>query len=294
MDYFVNTLNFIFSSHLVFYSFLFFYFGAIVGSFLNLVIDRTPKILNYNNAVGISEWFNSLLIPIPEKISTLASNKISLSFPRSHCFNCNTPLKWHQNIPLISFILLKGKCSKCSSKIGFSSFFVELLFSFLFLFSFLYFHLNVIYLFSFILFISLGTLISINDFKSYTILTDFCWILILSSIFLSYFNLIFSNISFVDCIFGIIVGYFILYLLNFIGELLLSKTVVGDGDFIFLASLGGFFGIEGVFVIFLLSSFVGVIFWILFYKLLSKDIIPYALVLFLSSILYFFNSNLLN
>ena len=70
--------------------------GAIIGSFLNVVIYRLP-------------------------------NKMSLSFPPSHCPKCNYKLKWYDNIPIISYIILGGKCRKCKAPISFRYTAVEFL-----------------------------------------------------------------------------------------------------------------------------------------------------------------------
>jgi len=74
---------------------VFFVFGIIIGSFLNVVILRIPK-------------------------------KESIVFPASHCPTCKTPLKWWHNIPIISYIILKGKCAFCGEKISIQYPLVEL------------------------------------------------------------------------------------------------------------------------------------------------------------------------
>ncbi|MFN4197352.1 MAG: prepilin peptidase, partial [Caldimicrobium sp.] len=68
-------------------SFLFFLLGLIIGSFLNVVIYRIPK-------------------------------GISIISPSSHCPKCGKKLKWYHNIPVISFIILRGKCAYCGEKIS--------------------------------------------------------------------------------------------------------------------------------------------------------------------------------
>jgi leader peptidase (prepilin peptidase)/N-methyltransferase len=65
---------------------LFFVYGAIFGSFLNLLIHRLPK-------------------------------KENIFLPASHCPECNTHLKWYHNIPIVSYLVLDGKCSYCKTKI---------------------------------------------------------------------------------------------------------------------------------------------------------------------------------
>ncbi|MGH8525718.1 MAG: prepilin peptidase, partial [Gammaproteobacteria bacterium] len=89
------------------YDFLFrafaFILGAAVGSFLNVSIYRLPVDLSVNKP------------------------------RRSFCPACKTPIPWHQNLPLISWLLLRGRCANCGSKIAFRYFAVELLTALLFL-----------------------------------------------------------------------------------------------------------------------------------------------------------------
>ena len=80
---------------------IFFIFGAVMGSFFHVVATRM-------------------------------SRDESIVFPASHCDKCNHKLKWYENIPIISYILLKGKCSSCHSKIPISYLIVEIVTALLF------------------------------------------------------------------------------------------------------------------------------------------------------------------
>ena len=91
-------------------NFLAFYFGAGIGSFLNVVIYRLPLGISVNNP------------------------------RRSFCVSCKKMIPWYENLPLISWLLLRGKCSSCGSRIAFRYFFVELLTACLFYAVFLKFH----------------------------------------------------------------------------------------------------------------------------------------------------------
>jgi len=71
--------------------------GAAIGSFLGVVIDRLPR-------------------------------KESVLFVPSHCTNCKINLRWYQNIPVVSYIFLKGKCSNCKSEIPIKYFLIEVTF----------------------------------------------------------------------------------------------------------------------------------------------------------------------
>jgi len=91
--------------------------GLLVGSFLNVVILRYPKMIFHSWTKQSKEWLD------------LESDKSELPptllKPDSHCPQCKSPVKAWQNIPILSFILLRGKCAHCSEPIGWRYPFVE-------------------------------------------------------------------------------------------------------------------------------------------------------------------------
>jgi len=99
------------------YSFI---IGAFIGSFLNVVIHRIPVMLERQWKSECQE----LLTPDTEQT---AQPKYNLSVPRSHCPACDHQVKAIENIPIISYLFLKGKCSSCGIKISSQYPFVELL-----------------------------------------------------------------------------------------------------------------------------------------------------------------------
>lgn len=86
-------------------------FGLIVGSFLNVVIYRLPKIMELEWRRECAESFPEYKIKPPQEVLTL-------SVPRSSCQNCATPIRIRDNIPVISWLLLKGKCHHCHTAIS--------------------------------------------------------------------------------------------------------------------------------------------------------------------------------
>ena len=83
--------------------------GLIAGSFLNVVIYRLPKIMEARWQRELAE-FNSE--------SNVECEKLSLAFPGSRCPNCDTEIKPAQNIPVLSFLILGGKCAACKASIS--------------------------------------------------------------------------------------------------------------------------------------------------------------------------------
>ena len=89
------------------------YLGIIflaIGSFINVVIYRFPLMLE-------AEWKEECALLLNNNLEP-TKNKINLFFPRSFCPGCNLPIKAWLNIPILSFFLLRGKCSKCKSAIS--------------------------------------------------------------------------------------------------------------------------------------------------------------------------------
>ena len=94
--------------------------GLIIGSFLNVVIARLPKIME-------QEWRDECAESFPEYNISPTKKPISLNTPRSTCPKCHTKLRVIDNIPVISWLLLKGKCHHCQQPISIRYPFVELL-----------------------------------------------------------------------------------------------------------------------------------------------------------------------
>jgi len=86
-------------------------FGLLVGSFLNVVIYRLPKILERQWAAECAELSGT---PSP----AAAGEAITLARPRSRCPACGHAIRWYENIPVLSYLALRGKCSSCGARIG--------------------------------------------------------------------------------------------------------------------------------------------------------------------------------
>ena len=91
--------------------------GLAVGSFLNVVIERTPRTMVrewHEQAFAVAReagWSPPTDLPPPEAPLSLAS-------PASHCPKCRTPIRWYHNIPLLSYALLRGRCKACEEPIS--------------------------------------------------------------------------------------------------------------------------------------------------------------------------------
>lgn len=153
--------------------------------------------------------------------------------PRSVCLKCHTKLKWYDNIPIISWLVLKGKCRKCHKKIGIGEFISELASALTFsLLSFNFNFENIYFSIVFIIFIINFLFLAIYD-GLYGELPNFnLWLAIILAIILTVFNFSLSHLT--DIIFSVaILGgtYLILYLVS-------KGQWVGDGDWLLGTAIG--------------------------------------------------------
>jgi leader peptidase (prepilin peptidase)/N-methyltransferase len=209
--------------------------GLAVGSFLNVCIYRIPE-------------------------------GESIFFPGSHCPKCGKKIKFYDNIPVLSFILLKGKCRFCKSQISIQYPLVELLTTILFLGAYLWQGLSL----GFLSTIILGCLLIVVFFVDlkHRIIPD---VITIPGIFIGLgFALITPQIKILDSFLGLIIGGGVFYLLAILGELLFKKESMGGGDIKLAAMLGAFLGWQKLFLIFFLSALLGSIIGVLAMQLSSK------------------------
>ncbi len=208
-------------------SLYYFILGTIFGSFLNVVIYRIP-------------------------------NQLSIIQPRSHCPNCKKIIPFYRNIPIISFLIQRGKCNNCNKSISCIYLLTEFIIGIIFLIGFHYF--EPIESITFILVSSLLYSISIIDYKYYIIpleLSFFILIALLSNIILS------SNSLFY--IYGFLVGLGYLLFVYTITWIVTKKEPLGLGDIQLIALLGLWLGPLKILITIFLSACIGIFYWIILY-----------------------------
>lgn len=230
--------------------------GACIGSFLNVCILRIPE-------------------------------KISIVFPPSSCPKCNYNLKWYDNIPILSFVMLKGKCRNCKTKISFQYPLVEIIASLFAILSVYYFSFSLKALAVFI-FAAVLLVISFIDLK-HKIIPD---VISLPGIpFFLTLGYFVCKIPFLELILGIIIGGGSLYLIAFLYYLLTKKDGMGGGDIKLLAMIGAFLGYKGVFFTIFASSIIGTTIGIIYMLISKKDMkfaVPFGPFLSMGSVIYIF------
>ncbi|CCN35528.1 Type 4 prepilin-like proteins leader peptide-processing enzyme (Includes: Leader peptidase; N-methyltransferase) [Vibrio nigripulchritudo SO65] len=237
-------------------------FGLVIGSFLNVVIYRLPKMME-------NEWRQECAESFPEYKIESPKEKLTLSVPRSSCQSCKTPIRVRDNIPVLSWLLLKGKCHACDDSIKVRYPLIELLtaglsFAVAWQFGFSYFSVALLF-FTFVLiaatFIDLDTLLLPDQLT-----LPLMW----AGIALSLFEI--SPISLTDAIIGAMVGYLCLWSVYQLFKLATGKEGMGYGDFKLLAALGAWLGWQSLPIIILMSSLVGVVFGVIQLRLQKKGI----------------------
>jgi len=201
-----------------------FIFGAVIGSFLNVCIFRIP-------------------------------DKTSIIKPLSQCPHCHHPVRFYDNIPIISFIMLRGKCRDCGGKISWRYPLVELITALLALLLFLQFGLTLKFL-TFFIFTAVLIVITFIDLD-HQIIPD---VLTLPGIPIFFLLAIFVvKVPWLEALIGLLIGGGMLFAIAFIYQLITKREGMGGGDIKLLAMIGAFLGWKSLIFILLFSSFSGAI-----------------------------------
>lgn len=216
-------------------------------------------------------------------ICRLPANE-SIVFPSSHCPACGKKIKFYDNIPLLSFIFLKGKCRYCAEKISFQYPIVELLSGILFIV--LYYFKGLSLELGISLFLVSGLIIVCGtDLKERIIPDEISLYFIPVGIISSFF----TPLTLWDSLAGILLGGGVLFAIGWSYEKITGVEGMGGGDVKLLAMIGAFTGIKGVIVTLLAGSVLGSIFGGLVIFLAGKGRrypIPYGIFLSIGAVLY--------
>ena len=220
--------------------------GLLIGSFLNVVIVRLPVMLQRQWRQDCCE---QLEIPPDNHYDT----PYNLVTPRSHCPQCNHIIGVLDNIPIISYLLLRGRCRNCSCQISIQYPLVEFFTALISVLVVMNFGLSMQSLLALILTWCLITL-AVIDIKT-TLLPDSITLpLVWLGLICNYFEL-FSSLH--DSLIGAVFGYLSLWLVYQLFKLLTGKEGIGYGDFKLLALLGAWLGWQFIIPIVLISSVTG-------------------------------------
>jgi leader peptidase (prepilin peptidase) / N-methyltransferase len=241
--------------------------GLVVGSFLNVVIYRLPLMME-------SRWRRDCC-ELLEVEHEKQDAHLNLATPNSHCPVCKTAIKPWQNIPVLSYLLLRGKCGNCATPISPRYPFLELVTGLMTLSLAWFFDLSPALLGAALL-TWLLIVLTVIDIDHQLLPDDITLPLLWMGLL---FNLSATYVSLSDAVIGAMAGYLILWSIYWIFRLLTGKEGMGYGDFKLLAALGAWLGWQALPLIILLSSLVGAVCGIalMIIKRRGKDIpIPFG------------------
>ncbi|MED5603272.1 MAG: A24 family peptidase [Pseudomonadota bacterium] len=227
-------------------------FGLLVGSFLNVVIHRIPKMME---ATWRQEARELLDQPAPK--GEEEPPIFNLVTPGSHCPHCNHRIRWYENVPVVSWALLKGRCSGCKAAISKRYPIIELLTALvagLCAWRFGYDPWLIFMLYGSFTLLALAVI----DLDTTLLPDDLTYPLLWAGLLAAVLGI--SPVSLSDAVIGAMAGYLALWSLYWVFKLLTGKEGMGYGDFKLLAALGAWLGWQYLPVVVLLSSVVGLVF----------------------------------
>ncbi|MBO9666862.1 MAG: prepilin peptidase [Bdellovibrio sp.] len=234
----------------------FFILGAVFGSFANVVIYRLPR-------------------------------EESIVKPRSHCYNCKTPVKWYDLIPILSWFILRGKCRHCGAKFSFRYPMVELITAVLFMLSYHYAGLSwslieyLLFTFGLVVctFIDLDHMILPDEFT-------------LSGIVIGLVGAALNpQREFLDAFYGVLMGGGFLWGMAYVYYLMTKQEGMGGGDIKLLAWIGALLGWKAIPFVIMSSAIIGSVVGLITARKQNaglKTVIPFGPYLALGAVLYLF------
>lgn len=215
--------------------------GLIIGSFLNVCISRLPK-------------------------------DESIVFPPSHCPKCSSSIKWYDNIPLISFLILRGKCRNCQQPISFQYPVIELLTGVLTMLFWAHWgDVNPVWAVISLTAVYALIVMSMIDFNTMMISDFFPLVLTVLGLAGSYWNECFYG-SWVHRLaqsgLGILAGAGSIWLMAVLGKAIYKKDAVGEGDIFLMGGIGALCGWQGVITSVMMAAFFGTVYGV--YMIIRK------------------------
>lgn len=198
--------------------------GLIIGSFLNVVIYRLPRALN-------------------------------VALPASHCPHCKTPLRYWQNIPILSFFILKRRCHACKTPISWRYVFIEVLSVALSVLALLQFGWQLL-LIPVLLFTYALIALTFIDIDEQILPDNITLPLLWLGLALNSFGLFTSPL---EAIWGAIIGFSALWLIDALYYLVRKRHGIGAGDFKLLAALGAWLGTSALAPVIMMASLLGLL-----------------------------------
>jgi leader peptidase (prepilin peptidase)/N-methyltransferase len=220
--------------------------GLLVGSFLNVVIYRLPKIMEREWRAQCAELHGQPDAP---------SEPFNLRIPRSACPHCGHQISALENIPVISYLLLRGKCRNCRARISMRYPVIESVSALLCAFAAWHFGFGMTAAAA-ILFIWALLALTFIDFDTQLLPDDITLPLLWLGLLFNFYGT-FTSLG--NAVAGAMVGYLVLWCVYWLFKLITGKEGMGYGDFKLLAAIGAWLGWQLLPLVIMLSSVVGAV-----------------------------------
>lgn len=234
--------------------------GLMVGSFLNVVIHRLPLMME-------REWRSECAMLLDRNLPEESQETFNLMTPRSRCPNCDHQISAFENIPVLSYVALRGRCSGCQAPISIRYPFIELASGTAAVAVAIHFGFSAAALCAFVFSWALISL-AVIDFDTQLLPDSITLPMLWAGIVVNYFDVF---VTLEEAVLGAVFGYLSLWAVFWMFKLATGKDGMGYGDFKLLALLGAWLGWKILPIVIVLSSIVGACVGIGLMLLLSHD-----------------------
>ena len=226
--------------------------GLLVGSFLNVVIHRLPKMMEMRWASECAELQG--VSALPE--TAYAPPAFNLMVPRSRCPHCGHQIRWFENIPVVSYLVLRGRCSDCHTPISARYPLIELVNGLLFAWCGWRWGFGVTAL-AWCGFAAAVLALACIDWDTTLLPDDITLPLLWAGLCAAAMGV--TQTALPDALWGAVAGYLSLWLVYWAFKLATGKEGMGYGDFKLFAALGAWFGWQALIPIILMASLIGAV-----------------------------------
>lgn len=221
--------------------------GLLVGSFLNVVVFRLPKMMERQWKAECAEMSGGAPTDEPP---------FNLMVPRSRCPHCGHQIRWFENVPVISYLLLRGKCSACKAPISLRYPAVEVATSFLFFWCATQYGSNSA-TWAWCAFSAVLLALALIDWDTTFLPDDLTLPLLWLGLIASAMH--WTSVDIYASLWGAVAGYMSLWSVYWAFKLVTGKEGMGYGDFKLFAALGAWFGWQALIPMILIASILGAI-----------------------------------
>ncbi len=230
--------------------------GLMVGSFLNVVIYRLPRMMERQWAREHADYARSTAGDTTPPAEPPDTAPFNLAVPRSRCQSCGHQLRWYENIPVLSYLALRGRCASCKTPFSARYPAVELLTGALFFYCAQRWGLGPTGL-AWCGFSAIMVALAFIDWDTTLLPDDLTLPLLWAGLLASVFQWI--TIPLADAVLGTAAGYLSLWLVYWGFKLATGKEGMGYGDFKLFAAMGAWFGWQALVPLILMASVVGAV-----------------------------------